>query len=289
MTDRHATDNTLVTTQIGKICAIVLCFNSVRHIDRCLTELNKALDDLGGEHEIIVIENGSQDGSVGIVQGWEARRPGRVLAIYSPENLGTTVSRNLGLKQAKGEFILVLDSDAFITGHVLAALRTRLQAYPRLGMVVPRLHYGDGRFQLSTDEFPTLLRKFERLVRLRALEQAHRPPEQPVEVEYAISACWMLPRHVVDIVGPLDEQIFYSPEDVDYCARIGLAGFDIVYDPTVIAVHDAQELSRSRKVNGFFSRHLSGLLYFFRKYGCYLSAAKLRQRIAAAKSALRGA
>ena len=221
MTDRSATAHRPAAASSGKISAIVLCFNSARHIDHCLTDLNQALDDLGGEHEIVVIENGSQDGSVAIVQGWEARRPGRVLAIYSPENLGTTVSRNRGLARATGEFVLVLDSDAFITGPVLAALRARLQAQPSLGMVVPRLHYGDGRFQLSTDEFPTLLRKFERLVRLRTLEQNHRPPTQPVEVEYAISACWMMPRRVVDEVGPLDEQIFYSPEDVDYCARIG--------------------------------------------------------------------
>jgi GT2 family glycosyltransferase len=277
MTDRSASD--------GQISAIVLCFNSVRHIDRCLTALNQALDELGGEHEIVVIENGSKDGSVEVVRGWVDRRPGRVKAIYSPENLGTTVSRNRGIALASGRYVLVLDSDAFITGPVLAALRARLQGDRRLGMVVPRLHYGDGRFQLSTDEFPTLLRKFERLVRLRALEQNHRPPTQPVEVEYAISACWMMPRHVVDEVGPLDEQIFYSPEDVDYCARIGLAGYAIVYDPTVSAVHDAQELSRSRKLNGFFSRHLGGLMYFFRKYGCHLSAGGLRRRIAHARAA----
>ena len=51
------------------------------------------------------------------------------------------------------------------------------------------------------------------------------------------------------------------------------------------AVHDAQELSRSRKLNGFFSRHLGGLFYFFRKYGCHVSAGGLRRRIARARTA----
>ena len=72
MTDRSATAHRPAATPSGKISAIVLCFNSARHIDHCLTDLNQALDDLGGEHEIVVIENGSQDGSVAIVQGHDA-------------------------------------------------------------------------------------------------------------------------------------------------------------------------------------------------------------------------
>jgi GT2 family glycosyltransferase len=271
------------STQNGKISAVVLCFNSARHIDRCLNELSAALDALGSGHEIFVVENGSTDGSVDLLKAWVARRPDLLRPIYSPVNLGTTVSRNRALAQASGDFVLVLDSDAFIGAATLQALRARLQAEPSVGMAVPRLHYGDGRFQLSTDVFPTLPHKLARLLFLRRMEQQHTVPTAPVDVDYAISACWMMPKHVVDTVGPLDEQIFYSPEDVDYCARIGLAGYRIVYDPTCSAIHDAQELSRSRKLNGFFSRHLSGLMYFFDKYRCKWSAAGLRGRIAAAR------
>lgn len=268
----------------GKISAIVLSFNSARHIDRCLEHLNRALDELGGAHEIFVIENGSSDGSVELVRAWTQRRPDRMRPIFSPVNLGTTVSRNRGLALAEGDYVLVMDSDAFIDAVTLRALRERLQADAGIGMAVPRLLYGDGRFQLSTDEFPTLWRKLQRLLRLRQIERNHRPPAVAQDVEYAISACWLMPKAVVDRVGPLDERIFYSPEDVDYCARIGLAGYRIVYDPTVSAVHDAQELSRSRKLNGFFSRHLGGLMYFFGKYGCTWSAAGLRRRIRAARA-----
>lgn len=269
----------------GTISAVVLSFNSAAYLDRCLNSLSRALDALGDGHEIIVVENGSGDVSPGILKQWAARRPQLVKPIYSPVNLGTTVSRNRALAQVQGEFVLVLDSDAYVDADVLRSLRERLLQRPDVGLVVPQLRYGDGRFQLSVDEFPTLRRKLVRLFRLRELERTHATPQAPVEVDYAISACWLMPRHVVRSVGPLDERIFYSPEDVDYCARIGLAGYAVLYDPTCVAVHDAQELSRSKKLNGFFGRHVGGLFYLFLKHQFFLSSRRLRKRIAAARRA----
>jgi GT2 family glycosyltransferase len=269
----------------GSVSAIVLSFNSARYLDRCLESLTQALDPLGANNEVWVVENGSSDASPELLRNWAARRPDLVRPIYSPVNLGTTASRNRALAQARGEYLLVLDSDAYIDADALRTLRDHLAASPAVGLVAPLLRYGDGRFQLSVDEFPTFWRKLVRLCALRKLEREHALPSQPVEVDYAISACWLLPMHVAREVGPLDERIFYSPEDVDYCVRIGLAGYSVVYNPSSVAVHDAQELSRSKKLNGFFSRHVGGLFYLYFKHHFFLSSRRLVRRISTARRA----
>ena len=88
---------------------------------------------------------------------------------------------------------------------------------------------------------------------------------QPIDVDYAISAFWLFRGDLIEKVGVLDENIFYSPEDVDYCIRIKKQGYRIVYDPSVHIVHDAQEISR-KKLNKFFFSHLKGLFYLFKKH-----------------------
>ena len=79
-------------------------------------------------------------------------------------------------------------------------------------------------------------------------------------------------------VGNVDEKIFYSPEDVDYCMRVWKAGYQIVYAPSAVVVHDAQELSRSRIPNKFTFSHGLGLLYYFKKHQYWFSSARLRKQ-----------
>ena len=246
--------------------AVILSFNSARYIEQCVTKLMTAFAHFEQSSEILIFDNGSVDGSRALIFALTERYPQSVKAIYSDTNLGTTVSRNRAIATARGAYILILDSDATIDGAALSILKTALDADSSIGMAVPQLRYPDGRFQLSADQFPTVTRKIQRLFTLRSMEQ--NAPAQAVarDIDYAISACWLLPRAVVERVGPLDEQIFYSPEDVDYCVRIWLAGYRIVYLPQAVAIHDAQELSRRAKFFRFALSHAGGLVYLFRKH-----------------------
>ena len=72
---------------------------------------------------------------------------------------------------------------------------------------------------------------------------------EPIDVDYAISAFWVIRRNAFERVGLFDEKIFYSPEDVDYCIRMWSAGYKITYVPKAEVVHDAQELSRGFKLS----------------------------------------
>jgi GT2 family glycosyltransferase len=268
------------------LSVVVLSFNSRKHLGPCLDSLLSTFRGLGKNCEALVVENGSHDGSKEILQNYEKTNPGVVIGIFSPENLGTTVSRNLALRRCKGDYVLILDSDASTDTSCVIKLVEQLVANPGIGLIVPKLSYADGRYQLSVDKFPTFTRKIQRLFSLRSMEKNSEPPNQLTYVDYAISAYWLMPKKTLSVVGLLDEKIFYSPEDVDFCVRVWLAGLCVAYYPQANAVHDAQELSRSKKLNSFVVRHASGLMYYFAKYGCFFSAHGLRKRITKAQPSL---
>lgn len=264
------------------ISAIVLSFNSNAYLSDCIRSLLEVFQELAVSGDVWVVENGSHDGSAATLKSLEREFAGLVRGIYETENTGTTRSRNKAIKASRGEFVLVLDSDATATSGAVAGTLEILRSDPTVGIAVPRLNYPNGEFQLSTDVFPTIPRKLERFKNLRSLETEFLPPTELTEVDYAISAFWMVRRSVFDEVGLLDEAITYSPEDVDFCLRTWLAGYRIVWDPTICAIHDAQELSRTTKLSKFLWLHGAGLIYYFRKHHCFFSRKGLYRNIASA-------
>ncbi|MBN7820388.1 glycosyltransferase family 2 protein [Bowmanella yangjiangensis] len=263
-----------------ELSIIVLTFNSAKCVEKCLQYAFGAMEKVGIDGEVVIFENGSIDGTVTLLNAAQSQYGDKLKVLYSEINLGTTRSRNAAIKASEGRFLLVLDSDAFLTPECLRRMHDFLDSHTDYGMVGPRLNYRSGNFQLSYDEFPTLQRKLSRYFFLRGMEQNTEQPQQTIEVDYLISACWLLRKEVFDIVGPLDEEIFYAPEDVDYCLRVWKAGFKIAYLPDVAMVHDAQELSRGIKFNRFVLKHGMGLLYYFKKHGYFWSLSKTKQQIA---------
>ena len=268
--------------------AVILSYNSERHLEPCLEALLEALQGLPESSEILVVENGSHDRSADILRRFQDRHPDTVKGLFQDRNLGTTVSRNLALRQAAGRYVLILDSDVVVPAGALERLLGYLETHERCGLVAPRLVYPDGRPQLSVDRFPTLWRKLARLVSMKAFER--NLPDggadpHPREVDYAISAFWLLRRDVLTEAGLLDERFFYAPEDVDYCLSIWLSGYSVVYDPRVQAIHDAQELSRGHRVNRFTLHHAIGLLRYFLKHRYLNSRSGLYRRIEKAQAA----
>lgn len=277
---------TETTTHAGEptlISAVILSYNSAAYIKDCLEKLQLAYDSFTEPCDIWVVENGSKDNSLEILRELE-RKYSNLNVIAETENTGTTVSRNKAIAQSSGQFVLVLDSDAFVDSDCLSGLLSTLEAHPECGIAVPSLFYPDGRFQLSYDTFPTLPRKLSRLFFLKSIETTENKIEVASDVDYAISALWLVRRAVFETVGLLDENIFYSPEDVDFCLRTWLGGYSIMYQPQANAIHDAQELSRGAKISKFALFHAQGLFYYFRKHGYIFSLRSIRKKISLATS-----
>lgn len=267
------------------LSCILLTWNSAPYVESCMNSVFADLESSGLRYEVFVIDNGSSDGTLDILR--RLTRPS-LTVIPLGHNTGTTFSRNIGLRMAQGEFVAILDSDIEIqTGGTFGAVLQFLSDNPDVGIAAPQLRFPSGRFQKTVDVYPTLTHKARRFLHLRAMEAEEGRQalgDTPQDVDYAVSAFWMLPRSLIKRVGLLDERIFYAPEDVDYCLRTALSGLRVVYLPGVVATHHAQEISRRSILSRSFREHLKGLAYFYRKHGFAFSLAEVYGRIARARA-----
>ena len=197
-------------------------------------------------------------------------------------NHGTTYSRNLGLKKARSESICILDSDTEIHEGSLRSVLQRLSETPDIGLIAPRLVLTDGTLQHSVKKFPSFLGKLLKIP--KAVFKIPSPNldfysddtlSYSFEVDTAISACWFFRRSLLDRVGFLDENIFYSPEDLDYSVRIRKEGLRIIYWPELIIIHHTQQISHRNPFSKVSFSHLGGLIYYYRKHGGWFSTRHL--------------
>ena len=252
-----------------RLSIVLLTWNSEKYIQRCIESLKSSLSNFVYKWEAIIVDNGSLDNTVPIVKKLFQENPDQLHIHLLSVNHGTTVSRNIALKKAKGTFVAIIDSDIEVTGNVFTLLIDVLENDFSIGLVAPQILYPDGKWQKSYDRFPTIFQKINRFFRLKAVEnrqQTLKITEIRKKVDYAISAFWLFRRTLLNTVGLLDEKIFYSPEDVDYCLRIWKAGYSVVYFPDCSVVHYTQEISRGWKINKSKFHHLAGLMYFFLKH-----------------------
>ncbi len=271
------------------ISAVVLTWNSAQYIEKCLRSL--AADAREARIEIFVVDGGSTDGTLDILSQL-VTEISSLRTIQLGKNLGTAASRNIAIRKSRGEYILILDSDTELLPGALKTLCKALEEAPRAGIAGPRLLYPDGSIQPSCKRFPTSLLKicksmpFSWLQRLG--EAAELYPRElyskdfkaVLRVDHCISACWLVRREAIETVGLFDERIFYAPEDVDYCLRMWLNGWEVLYVPSAEVVHHTQR--RSHKSLRMAWVHAKGLFYYFRKHRYWLSRRSLYHRISKA-------
>lgn len=238
--------------------------------------LNSLLDDVDLSQlscEVIVIDNGSNDGTL---EELKACGRGKITVVPLGRNTGTTFPRNIGIRMASGSYILILDSDTVIPNGFLQRLVDSVQGLEEAGMQVglahPRLEYPNGDFQESARKMPTLLTKIYRLFRLEGLRRRNESVEKVLQgsrttVDYAISAAWIVPRSTFDSVGLLDESIFYSPEDVEFCLRCWQHKLPVWYLPDVRVVHDCQRITSKKPLSRLGLSHTHGLFRLWLSYG----------------------
>jgi hypothetical protein len=251
-----------------RVSAVIVSFNTRDGLLRCLGAL---LAHAGVPVEAIVVDNASTDGSVEAVQ---TRFPGTRI-IVNPANFGFSRANNAGLRAARGEYRLVLNSDCEVSPGAVEALCAVLDARPDVGVVGPRTLGGDGRPQVS---FGSALRPLAewrqgRLVRgvkaghADALRRAAALSEREQEPDWVSASCLLARRAALEAVGGFDESFFLYEEDVDLCLRIRGAGWRVVYTPAASVVH---HLGRSMDQAPSLARleyHRSHLRYYRKHNG----------------------
>ena len=263
----------------SEVSVIILTWNSEKYIKNCIESVFNDASLSNVSIEIIVVDNGSMDGTVKILEQLQEKYP-NLKVIKLEKNLGTTVPRNIAIKKSLGEYIFILDSDTEVQAGTLKTLIETIESGSKVGVAAPRLLYPDKTIQPSCKKFPTAKIKFYKFLpfdkfhRVAKQEELYDPAvysksfNKIVDVDYCISAAWLVNRKAIEDVELLDENIFYSPEDVDYCLRMWLKGWRVVYNPKARIIHYSQRISH--KSFRMTLSHAKGLLYYFKKYK-YLS------------------
>lgn len=253
---------------------IILTWNSEKYLPACFDSIIEKCNLEGIPFEVIVIDNGSHDGSVGIVEKYLKKFNTHFSLVPLTTNRGTTYPRNLGLKQARGKYVCILDSDTELGEGSITEVLKRLGDDNKIGMIAPRLLLPDGTVQNSVKRFPTILNKLLKIPRIvfgiktkNADFYEDFPFSDVREVDTAISACWFFRKALIEKVGYLDEKIYYAPEDVDYSLRVWKAGTCLLYYPLFTVRHHTQQITHKKPLSKTSFSHLGGLLHYYRKHG----------------------
>jgi GT2 family glycosyltransferase len=221
-------------------------------------------------NEVIVVDNASADHSAEAV----AERFPEVRLVRQPTNLGFAAAINRAARLASGEHLLLLNPDASLCPGALASLVGVLERQPRAAAVGPSLIYPDGRPQAAAFRFPSLaqlvldLFPIDRLADSR-LNGRLSTTSEPMPIDHPLGACVLIRRAAWDDVGPLDEGYFMYVEEVDWCRRAHLRGWQIWHDPRAWAVHHGGSATRQRADAMFVELWRSRLRYYqrFHSYG----------------------
>ncbi|MFM7142731.1 MAG: glycosyltransferase, partial [Alphaproteobacteria bacterium] len=208
-----------------KTAVIVLCYDNADVIGKCVDSLVRHRGDAG--YEIVVVDNGSRDGSLDLLRARE--QAGEIRLLRNVRN-GCSSGRNLGVRETTGEFVVFLDSDqwAECEGWLDPALAI-LAAHRDVGAVA----WNAGWFAPGTgggpivDDYPD-----------RAMGGAHAGRPFRDDVAYLATSGFVMPRRVLARTGGFDE--FYDPtcfEDTDLSFQVKAAGFRIAYCPAMALGH----------------------------------------------------
>jgi GT2 family glycosyltransferase len=219
---------------------IVVSWNTKALLRRCLASVGRFLS--GVPHEVLVVDNASHDGSADMVEEFPQARLFR-----NSENLGFGRANNQAMTEARGEFLLLLNSDAELLDDGMARLLERVRARPEVGVAGLRILYPDGRVQASARRFPTLRRICVAGFWISRL--LPRPVTEDLllghywdhcaerEADWVIGACMLVRREVFRETGGFDTSIFLYGEELEWCHRIRERGWKVLFSPVGSILH----------------------------------------------------
>jgi N-acetylglucosaminyl-diphospho-decaprenol L-rhamnosyltransferase len=215
---------------------IVASFNTRAFLERCLAALPEG-------HEVVVVDSGSTDGSPELVRSSFPR----ARLVKLDRNPGYGAALNEGIAVATGEYMILMNGDAWPTPGAVERLLDFAEGEPRAGIVGPRLLNLDGSLQPSVRGFPTIWRLATEYLFLRWLAPRSRllnafygsrfDHGSQREAEFLVGAVLLVRRRVVEEIGAFDPSFFMFNEEVDFCYRARSAGWKVVFWPGAEFVH----------------------------------------------------
>jgi len=250
-----------------QLTVVIPSWNTCGHLRVCLESLKTTLPL---SSEVIVVDNGSTDGTPRMVQ----EQYPHVRLIRNPTNKGFAAATNQGIEAARGCYVLILDSDTKVLGASIRSMMAFLEQNLRYGAVAPRLVDPDGTTQAAHMRFPSwmtpvcqgtpLERYAPKSPELQRYFARDFDYETEGDVEQPSGVCLLMRRKALKRQKPMDESLWLYFADVDLCKRLWSAGWRIRYLPDAHVVHQGGASVRQFKdAAGEYQRNR---LTYYRKH-----------------------
>lgn len=221
----------------------IVSWNTRELLRDCLASIRE--DPRSAAWELFVVDNASGDGSADMVEEFFPE----AAVIRSRENLGFSGGNNLALGRARGRHLLLLNPDTRVDPGALGGMVDFADRNARVGAVGPRLEDGRGNLEPSWGGTPgglSLIAHKLLLHRLFPDRRLARRRSRAEDVGWVTGACLLVRREAAEAAGPLDDGMFMCHEDVEWCMRLGNAGWRVVYFPRSRVVHHEGRSIRQR-------------------------------------------
>ena len=251
------------------VSVVVVSYNTKHLLERMLTALDAGRGQL--QLQIIVVDNASKDDSAAFLK----REFPHVELIENPTNVGFGRANNQALSSVRGRYVLLLNTDAFVSPDTLPRTVNYMDEHPRSGVLGVKLIDESGVLQPSCFHFPTPWNIFLRMSRLDRFFKSGRLFNEDHESLRAcdwVKGCYyLMRREITETIGLFDPRYFLYYEEVDHCRRVHEAGWDVIYYPHAPVVHIGAEsaksynkpLDRNRQVSIL---HIESELLYLRKH-----------------------
>lgn len=226
-----------------KLSLIILNYNTRDLLRSCLQSIHNSQSTIHNL-EVIVVDNASNDGSLEMIKNDFPK----IKLITNHQNYGFAKGNNIGIKEAKGKYILLLNSDTVVEKDTLPMMVKFMEDNPMVGVATCRVELSDGTLDPACHRgFPTpwasltyflgLEKLFPKSKLFAQYHQTYKNLNKAHEIDSPTGAFYLIRREVIEQVGLLDEDYFMYGEDLDWSYRIKKAGWKIMYAPDVKITH----------------------------------------------------
>lgn len=251
----------------------IVNWNTRNRLDACLASIRDARD--GFTVEVLVADNGSQDGSADMVR----RKYPDTILVENGANLGFAKGHEPLFAHSRGRFHVLVNSDVTLKPGCLTAIARRMEADEAIGVLGCRLVDEHGVTQPGCRRFPNLLfqlvevsginRLFPRSPIVNAYKMGGFDHEHSREVDQVMGSMFVIRRALIDAIGILDTGYFMYYEEVDYCLRAVRAGFKVFYEADATVYHEGGGSSRQVRVLTIRRTKRSMRRYFAKNIGAW--------------------
>lgn len=232
-----------------KLSIVIVNYNVKYYLEQCLCSVYKAVDNL--QAEVLVVDNASTDGSEIYLTG---RFP-QLTYIQNKTNIGFARANNQAIRQATGEYVLLLNPDTLLSEDMLERAVRFMDDHPRAGAAGAKMLTSDGSFLPESKRgYPTLTATFGKLTGLGRLFPRSKglggyycnglDPDAVHQVEVLAGAFMLLRASALEKTGLLDEDFFMYGEDIDLSCRMVEAGYENYYLPYPMLHYKGESTSK---------------------------------------------